>query len=158
MNIGHLKNLVIVPVLKRLEMYSDAAVNLLLGTAIQESRGIYLKQLGGGPALGIYQMEPATHDSLWDNYLNRPNKKQIADRVRTLELPDWYPINEAREMEGNLYYATAMCRIHYWQFAEPLPNATDISGMAFYWKRYYNTVEGAGTTAEFIENWGKEVI
>jgi hypothetical protein len=31
--------------------------------------------------------------------------------------------------------------------------ANDIAGMARYWKRYYNTVHGKGTEAEFIKNY-----
>ncbi|MEE9541175.1 MAG: hypothetical protein V3V85_06750, partial [Candidatus Thorarchaeota archaeon] len=49
----------------------EAAVNLLLGTVYQEStiNGItHLKQVGG-PALGIYQIEPDTEHDTWENYL-----------------------------------------------------------------------------------------
>lgn len=47
---------------------SDAAVNLLLGTAAQESEfGKYIRQIRG-PALGVFQMEPATFDWLRDKY------------------------------------------------------------------------------------------
>lgn len=39
--------------------YSEEAENLLMGTAAQESAlGEYIRQLGNGPALGIFQMEP----------------------------------------------------------------------------------------------------
>ena len=59
----HLVKYVIEPVLKTLDLYSEDAVNLVLGTACVESEcGRWLHQLGTGPALGIYQMEPDTHD------------------------------------------------------------------------------------------------
>ena len=47
-------------VLKEVALYSPAAVNLLLGTAAQESGfGTYLRQVKG-PALSVFQIEEAT--------------------------------------------------------------------------------------------------
>jgi len=51
-------DLIIEPTLEELGMFSAAASELVLGTAIQESRLTYIKQLGTGPALGVCQMEP----------------------------------------------------------------------------------------------------
>jgi len=46
------------------DLASPVAVKLLLGTAAQESRfGTFLHQLGGGPAKGAFQMEPATFEA-----------------------------------------------------------------------------------------------
>ena len=46
---------------------SQDAVTLLTGTAAKESIvGKYVKQING-PALGIYQIEPNTHQDLWHN-------------------------------------------------------------------------------------------
>ena len=58
---------IIRPVLLVIGGESRAAENLILGTALQESNLRYLRQLGDGPARGVYQMEPATHDDIWDN-------------------------------------------------------------------------------------------
>ncbi|KAF0118141.1 MAG: hypothetical protein FD149_866 [Rhodospirillaceae bacterium] len=67
---AHFVTTVIRPTLLHLGLHSPAAEALLLGTAIQESRlGTYLRQTGGGPALGVYQMEPATHEDIWTNFL-----------------------------------------------------------------------------------------
>ena len=60
---------IIRPALEAIDLYSKAAEELLLGTAIQESRLVYLKQIGGGPALGLFQMEPATELDLVKNYI-----------------------------------------------------------------------------------------
>ena len=51
-------------------MWSTAAEELVLGTAIVESSLIYISQHGAGPALGLWQVEPATHDDLYANYLS----------------------------------------------------------------------------------------
>ena len=51
-------------------LVSQEAENLLMGTAAQESAlGEYIRQLGNGPALGIFQMEPETFDDIVRNYL-----------------------------------------------------------------------------------------
>lgn len=50
--------------------WSPAAKELLLGTAIVESDLQFRKQHGDGPARGLFQMEPVTHNDIWDNFLN----------------------------------------------------------------------------------------
>ena len=58
---SELRQYVIRPTLKAINLWSIAAENLLLGTAAQESQlGHYLTQVKG-PALGIYQIEQSVH-------------------------------------------------------------------------------------------------
>jgi len=140
--------LVINPALDVLELNSQAARELLLGTAIQESGLRYLKQLGGGPALGLFQMEPATHKDIWDNYLRY--RGELTARISVLCR---LPIEEM--LVTNLLYAAAMCRVHYLRAPDPLPEAGDLEGQAAYWKKWYNTAQGAGTVAHYISNWRK---
>lgn len=148
LDVGQVRALVIRPALEALHLHSVAAEELVLGTALQESGLRYLQQLGGGPALGLWQMEPATHDDLWTNFLNyRPD---LAERVRSLCAT---PICEA--LAGNLWYAAAMCRLHYFRRPEPLPEAGNITNMASYWKRFYNTSGGKGSVTEYLANWQK---
>jgi hypothetical protein len=125
---------VITPVLTDLDMWSPAAVILLLGTAAVESGLKYIHQIGG-PALGIYQMEPATHDDIYFNYLKY--QPGLEHRIR-----QYVPRPLAAEMIYNMAYATAMCRLHYMRVREPLPLITG-EDMARYHKKYYNTVLGA---------------
>ena len=151
-----LTNNVIAPVLRRLQLYSPAAVELVLGTAMQESKLRWLVQLGGGPGRGLWQMEPATHDDIWKNFL--AYQKPLADRVTRYkgvwslspQLGDPYDVDE---LVGNLFYACAMCRVHYYRQKEELPEAGNLSGQARYWKKYYNTPLGAGTPEEYIASW-----
>lgn len=50
-------------VLKKYDLYSVDAVELLMLTAATEGNlGYYIRQVGGGPALGIFQCEPNTYD------------------------------------------------------------------------------------------------
>jgi hypothetical protein len=124
------------------ELLSDAAINLLLGTAAQESAfGTYLRQIRG-PAIGAFQMEPATFDWLRNKYKERyPHLEQC----------------EAQDMEWDMGLAIVMARLRYRVVSAPLPTADDVAALATYWKKYYNTVAGAGTVEEFVENWGRYV-
>jgi hypothetical protein len=61
--------LIVRPALESINLWSQQAEDLVMGTAAQESRLIYLRQLGNGPALGLFQMEPATHNDIWVNFL-----------------------------------------------------------------------------------------
>lgn len=151
-DLAHLRDEIVRPVLVELGLHSDAAEALLLGTAVQESGLVWLRQLGGGPALGIYQMEPATHDDIWANYL--AYRDELADKVARLAAP--WP-DRHRQLVTNLAYATAMARIHYRRVPAALPAAGDVDGLAAYWKNHYNTAQGAGTVAEFAEKYRHHV-
>ena len=134
-------------VLDYIGLWSEDAENLVMGTIAQESRmGKYIRQLGGGPALGICQMEPETFIDIRDNYLNyRPSVKALImdiSNVNTL-LPS--------SLEYNLALDIAMCRVHYYRVPKPIPHS--LEDIAQYWKDFYNTPLGKGTADEFIENY-----
>jgi len=128
-----------------IDKYSDAAVNLLLGTCAQESAmGTYISQVGSGIAKGIFQMEDATHEDIIDNYL----------RYKDDHLKQFYDMRvEPKVMIHNLWYAAQMCRLHYLRVPHALPDKDDIVGQAEYYKKYYNTELGAGTIDEYMENY-----
>lgn len=142
--------------LKEVDLYSPAAVNLLLLTAAQESHmGTYIRQLGNGPALGVFQMEPATHDDIWENYLDY--KYELSGEV--LFAADMTGNGAYRSaLEYNLKYAILMARMQYRRRPEPLPAADDIRGLAAYWKQWYNTPLGAGTEEEAMLNYKRFVL
>lgn len=143
--------LVIRPTLEYLEAGGTAAERILLATAVHESGGLrYLKQGGDGPALGPYQIEPATHDDLWVNWL--AFRGSLAERIKPL-LSGWP--DRTRQLVGNLNYSTAIARAIYLRVPESLPAADDIEGQARYWKRHYNTPAGRGTVEAFIESWNR---
>lgn len=146
----HLVLEVIRPVLKDLNLWSVPAEQLLLGTACVESDcGRWLVQ-NGGPALGIYQMEPATHDDCWQNYLEFNG--ELATKIYNWG-QEYNP--DGQIMIGNLYYATAMARIKYLRDPEPIPDYR--GGQAQMWKRVYNTELGAGTVQGYLDAWNRFV-
>ena len=153
-----LRHEIIRPTLKHLDSvipYSMAAENLLMGTCAQESRmGQFLVQLDNGPAKGIFQMEPATFQDIYDNFL----KYRMAMGSAVSGLRTFNSLTEqCNEITGNLYYAAAMCRVHYYRVPMALPPAENVHQMANYWKLFYNTPEGKGTEAEFIHNYNRYV-
>lgn len=156
-NTQQFRDLVIGPTLIYLKLYSVDAEKLLLGTAAHESRLSFLKQHPTGPALGVYQMETATHDDIWNNFLLY--KPLLAEKVRLLAGPRSVDngVVEAIEMIGNMYYATAMARIHYFRKREPLPDSNNIELMGKYWKQHYNTPLGAGTVDQFIKHYPRDI-
>lgn len=143
--ISHFRSLVIRPALEAIGLYSPEAAELLLGTALQESALCYLKQING-PALGVFQMEPATHDDIHINFL--AHRQPLADKVLTL-----CPDPHAQVMAGNMLYAAAMARIHYLRVPDALPKVGNLEGQAAYWKQHYNTPKGRGAVDEYIDNW-----
>lgn len=140
---------VISPALDFIGLNSGAAQLLLLGTAIQESRLKYLKQING-PACSFYQLEPATVRDIHENFLSYRPKL----RVRIEEI--LWGIDLETELVNNLFYATIMARMVYYRTPDSLP-INDIPGMARMWKEYYNTRLGKGTEEEFIHNYNKYI-
>ena len=120
-------------VLIALDLHSESAENLLMGTAAQESGlGEYIRQIGNGPALGIFQMEPNTFRDIVQNYLQY--KPELAKLVMSVS-----GVNALRSeyLEYNLALAICMCRVHYLRVSENMPE--NLVGWAKYWKEYYNT-------------------
>lgn len=136
-------------VLKEVNLYTESAVELLMLTASVESKlGYYVKQMGGGPARGIFQMEPTTYNDILDNFVHyKPQLQHIV--VRNVD-------NEnlgygSKDLEWNIYHAIVMARLHYLRVKAPLPNKNDLRGMASYWKKHYNTYAGKGTVEKAVK-------
>lgn len=156
MNIRHLRDHVIRPALLHLAaelpgFARDGAVELLLGTIAQESNFRHLVQLGG-PARGLYQVEPATYRDIQENYLRYKPAAQKA----VLSLRAAWPDSES-QLVTNLAFATAIARLVYYRSPAAIPATGDIAGHARVWKRVYNTPLGKGTEAEFIANFNRFV-
>lgn len=122
-------------------------MQLLLATALHESKLEYLKQHPTGPALGVYQMEPATLQDHW-RWL-QAGGSSFYDKW---SIPSGLaPIPE--KLVFNLQFATVYARIHYWRIPEALPEAGDKDGMWAYYKRYYNTPLGKATESQWASMW-----
>lgn len=141
---------VVRPVLLDMGMWSEAAENLLMMTAAHESMGFKHRRQIGGPALSYFQIEPATLQDLYDNYLSyRPG--------RQAELDKWYSGDRLVALENDDRYATAVARMIYARVKDPLPAYDDLEALALYAKRYWNTPEGKASPGKYRDDylrWG----
>ena len=145
LNASQLRELVIKPALSEIELWSPAAQELVLGTAIVESRLSFIKQLGSGPAFGLWQIEPDTHRDVYQNVLEY--RESFYDQVMSLSAPGQ---TFEENLTSNMQYGAAICRLCCYRAPEALPDEGDLQGQAAYWKRYYNTPLGAGTEGKYI--------
>jgi hypothetical protein len=149
-----LRTYVIRPVLEHLDDWSQAAENLLLGTAAQESGlGFHLKTRRGH-SLGIFQIHPQTHNNLWDKYL--VNNPDLASKVRGLASQHEFLSHPHAELATNLSYATAIAWMVYCRSGKPLPSADDRHGLAKFWQRHFHS-RLRGSVEEFTDNYQKFV-
>ena len=146
----HLREL-IREVLRHLEPeipYSEAAVELLMLTAAQETQlGKYLVQLKG-PARGIYQVEPPSERAVLGGLKAR--YPELYKKLMALNLPiDGQDGQKTdRDIIHNLAYATALARCYYWLKPGPIPKSP--GDQAAYYKKYWNTHLGKATEAEAL--------
>lgn len=146
-----LRDRIILPVLNILQLEAvdkrPSATELLLVTSAQESGcGHFLAQ-EGGPALSPWQIEPATHDDLWKNFL--AFRSVLASKVIGLRMPG---MSGDDQLAGNLYYSCALARLIYFRNPMTLPVAGDAQAQWAAYKTVYNTSGGAATQAEFMAN------
>jgi hypothetical protein len=131
-------------VLTPLGLYSPEAEELLMATCAQESLlGKYREQVGG-PALGIFQMEPATFQDICTNYL----AYHPALDTKILALG-----GSAQDMINNDELAIAMARVLYLRAPGALPAATDLAAIWAYYKAHYNTPLGAAKQIDFYRHY-----
>lgn len=152
----NLIELIIRPCLAECNLGGLQAEQMVAATCAHESvMGTYLAQQNG-PALGIFQMETATHDDILKNFLFY-SPDLTSSVLMASGLPSYGRLNSpsSHDMVYNLRYAAVMCRLQYYRQKDPLPAAGDFKAQATYWKKYYNTELGRGTEAGFIQNWLK---
>ena len=138
LNINQFRELIIKSSLTDLLLYSKDAEELLVFTCAAESLGGTFLHQSGGPALGIYQMEPVTYNDLCQNFI-------IPDNKLCLRLFNNFDVNMMPSESRLIYdlrFSTAMCRIFYARIKETLPESTDVDAIWDYYKKYYNTPKG----------------
>ncbi|WP_439134131.1 hypothetical protein [Pseudomaricurvus sp.] len=162
-----LRTFVIRPTLEHLGHRSDAAEELLLATAARESGlGFHLTDshrqrhtqrqvLTRRQGLGIFRIRPFTHRKIWDQFLiNHPN---LASTVRGLASQHEFLTNPHGELATNLRYAAAIAWLIYYRNFKALPEASDIEGLAKFWKRHYQKHPDPSKD-EFIRHYHEYII
>lgn len=164
---------VVDPVLEALDL--DGRLTMLAYAAQESHMGAYIHQING-PALGLWQVEPATHDDVWRYLLRKDDPNET--RIKRMEwikylIPTtskyFYACTKKYWLEEKLYnqyhdrliydlrYCCAIARLKLYMIPKPLPAEDDIEGMAEYWKAYYNSSQGKGTEEQFIIKYNKYV-
>ena len=159
-NVAQFRAEIVRPALKAADMWSEAAENLVLGTAVQESLLAWVRERGAGPALGFYRMEPAAAHDICHRFLSTRSELSMSLGKATWPhcvSPTGYShLNKqdiARLLVEDMRFATIMCRLRYWMMPHPLPAATDIEGLSNYYKKWYNTVLGKATPGEWADKY-----
>jgi hypothetical protein len=123
------------------------AIELLLGTwAIESNGGKYLRQLGNGPALSAWQIEPLTfRDTIircWPNQRYILNLNAGVEHISITDFP---------KIEFNHKLACQVARLKYFLCPGAIP--LNMTGQAQYYKKYYNTPLGKATVEKYIEKY-----
>lgn len=146
LNPGQFKDLIVIPTLERIGLSSPAAINLVCGTALVESNLESISQIPSGIAKGLFQIENATYLDL----LHRlSEKKALQNSVLNALHFVSFPLS-ADYLIGNIYAGVIFCRLKYYFNPEPLPEADNISGLADFWSRIYNTRNSMIDKTRFI--------
>ena len=132
--------------LNNLDMNSEDASALVYRTGMAESGYRHLSQMGNGPAVGFFQVEPATIDDTWNNYA--VYRKPI---MAVLKDMGFDPDDSRMRVMSSIALQAAFCRLKYRRDRLAIPPADDIYAQAAYWKRVYNTVLGKGSVEHFVK-------
>lgn len=157
MDVPQFRREIVRPTLHTLDMWSEASDRLMVGTACHESDGLkFIRQLGGGPALSFFQIEPATARDVVERWLGQPQRKPLADKFRIAFEFEWHHRIEAR-LICDMRFACAVARLVYWRVKEPLPAADDVPGLASYWGRHYQTTNNPAKIAMWVANYHRHI-
>ena len=120
--------------------------------AAHESQlGKYIVQIGGGPARGVYQIEPETMQDNYDNFLNaRPSLAQQFQRISGVFGPD------VDQLTDNPIYGTLHARLKLYRAPGAIPHY--LPEMAEYAKAVFNSAGGAATAKQYLDDYYRLVF
>lgn len=169
--VDDLREEIIDPTLRALDMHSVVAADLLLGIAAHESGGFrHLRQSPAGPGVSLYQFEPWVAADVVVRYLD--TRPDLRERLEDVAWPlvsstvDWNDVDLPAlrtKLIVDLRFATAVARLRLWMIPERLPRRpsrptmTYVEALGRYWKRHWNTERGAGTVDAFARSWRAHV-
>jgi len=134
------------PLLSQIKNGMSGIDAFMMCVAHESKGGTYLKQTHDGPAKGIIQMEPDTHndvwrngDSIWDNAL----KLGIIER--------WQYDIKTHPTSDRLIYDLRYNVFMFRQFMFMQPGVLPVRSreLAKYLKKYYNTEKGKATAESY---------
>jgi hypothetical protein len=107
----------------------------LLKTTLQEARGKYRRQLGDGPARGLWQFELGTEKSrggVWGVYLHPDTRAHLVSLCMQLGVA-CDPLNIYNDV-----LAAGVARLNYWWNAAPMPAVNDSHASWLYYKNTWH--------------------
>jgi hypothetical protein len=120
--------------------YSESSEVAVLMLSAHESRlGKYLKQTQG-PALGMGQIEPITHDDTWKH------GDTCAANAKILRID-----RDVERLEYDLVYQIFMIRQRLFMKPEALPPSNDPWAIAEYLKKHWNTTRGKAEADDYYK-------
>lgn len=152
MDKAQLSEFIIKPTLKKIPKgFTEESVMAIEMIIAHESfKGKYIKQIGGGPALGLIQMEPETHndtwkhgDSIWDNALKVGIVNNYDHQNKIHPTPD--------RLIYDLSYNVFMARQRLFMKKGALPSSPGY--MSMYLKENWNTVFGKADSYSYLNDW-----
>lgn len=175
MDIRHYQNTVIDPVLLAMggRFYSPDASILLCAIANHESaRGQWVAQLEGGPAAGLFQIEPDTARDIIHRYLfqKRPDLKQQIDIgfLSHFSSPVNWPADTPNALRNaclrDRFLNVVLARLKLAMDLEPLPKLAGLSvenaidAAYHYYKRIYNSPGGDAELHEFARDFPRQLL
>ena len=132
-----------------LDCYSDDALALVVRTGMAESGYRALQGYGkNNPAIGFWQIEPATLYDMMRNYISyRPKYRKVLEKLGMEFKGDDIEMS----VISNMAVQASLCRLHYRRDKDPLPSWDDMEAQGRYWKKVYNTYKGKGTLTHFMK-------
>ena len=127
-------------------MDSPEARELIFRTGMAESGYRAIEQHGGGPAVGYFQVEPATIRDTIDNYVTY--RQHMQTKLWSLGFDDK---DMVLRVMGSIPLQVAFCRLKYRRDKHALPTCGNLEAQGKYWKRVYNSYKGKGTVEHFMD-------
>lgn len=121
----------------------EHVVRLMCETAAAETGyGTIPDKTRHGAGRGLFQCDKIAFDDVLAR--TRPQRVKALEQAFDFDLlrVEWDDLNYSPLL------AAVVCRLHYLLIPEPVPQT--LKGRAEYWKKYYNTVAGKGSPADYI--------
>lgn len=129
-------------------------VEIMVGIVATESGFTHRVQIGGGPACGLFQIEPDTAFDVYLNYLRRKPDRLNRLMMLSFDMPVFFfpariCLPDLLKVWDDFSFLIARCVL----LRRPEPIPKDVEAQARYYKRWYNTPDGAGSVEKYLKDW-----
>lgn len=124
----------------------DKAKLLLAETIAVESRNGQATDHSTAYGEGLTQFDRGTFNYVQDNF-KKSKYNDLMNRIKTLLLVD---VRKAKyeDLRKSPMLSIVFCRLRYYMISHPIPNT--LIGRWQYYKKYFNSVQGATTESKYM--------